>query len=124
MKNSIKLFAFVIIGALAMNSCTYENGPKLTLLPKKSRLCRTWSATKVEDNNGNALSLSGNSTITFKKDGTATNGTDSGTWAWGDGKKDVILKYGNASTTMEIKRLTTKELQLTDGTWTTYYDAK
>lgn len=61
MKNSIKLFVFVIIGALAINSCTYQDGPKLTLLPKKTRLCRQWVPDKTVDSNGN--------TSTATKDG-------------------------------------------------------
>lgn len=136
MKNSIKLLAFVVLGALATASCTYENGPKLTLLSKKARLCRQWKATKYEDSNGNSTNATDDgSYVEYKKDGSVTlhdggsNSDANGTWEWADGKKDVKITFSaggfSYSSTAEILRLTTKELQTKDGNGNiTYMDAK
>lgn len=136
MKNSIKLFAFIILGALATQSCTYEKGPKLTLLTKTARISRQWKTVKYEDSNGNTQNATDNgSYVEFTKDGvyTSHDGTFNidltGTWEFSSDKKNLKTSYQSGSFSFtsesEILRLTSSELQLKDSNGDiTYMEAK
>jgi len=133
MKTLKILFAILIIGA-ALSSCgKYEDGPKISLASKKSRLVNTWKLVQ-QIQNGVVLNLSGYSVVTdIKKDGSYTttysyggfSGTWVGTWQFSSDKESLIMTPNGSSTasTATILRLKSKELwtKEVDGT-DTYED--
>jgi hypothetical protein len=108
--------------AVTITSCNkYVDGPKLSLLTKKSRVCNTWVVEKFTE-----TSASGSSTdltsqfagyvLEIKKDGTytVTDGsfTDSGTWRLGEDKDDILMTSSAPNSTENgdrILRLKSKE---------------
>lgn len=122
MKTTLKLgFAAIIAVSAILSSCgKYEDGPKISLASKKSRLVNTWKLVQ-ETENGVVLNLSGYSVVTdIKKDGSYTttytygifSGTDVGTWQFSSDKESLIMTSNGSSTasTATILRLKSKEL--------------
>jgi len=123
---------FIIAGLIAVTgiaftatSCgKYEDGPKLSLLTKKSRLANEWVLESYEANGSDQTSTMqaflGNDYVwTIEKDGgytqvSSTNGINvSGTWEMGEDKDDVTFRPSSgSSTTFRILRLKSKELWL------------
>lgn len=110
--------------AFVMPSCKkYEDGPTVSLLTKKSRLCGEWVIDKYYVNDVDQTSLYmtlvGNNFVwEIEKDGTykqSGNGTDNGTWELGEDKDDVRFQSSAANSTevsYRILRLKSKELWL------------
>lgn len=117
------LIAFAGI-SVTFSSCNkYEDGPKLSLLTKKARLCGEWVVDQYYvndvDQTSNYVSLVGtNFEWNIKKDGTYTqsgNFSDNGTWELGEDKDDVRFKSSQANSqevSYRILRLKSKELWL------------
>jgi hypothetical protein len=119
------LFAILAIATLSIvfPSCgKYEEGPKISLASKKSRLQGDWKIKKymindVDQTAGYLLIVGNSSVIGIEKDGkyswTFTGGTAAGTWALGEDKDDVTFTPTSGSTTTNtyrILRLKSKEL--------------
>jgi hypothetical protein len=109
--------------AFTITSCNkYEDGPKFSLLTKKSRLANTWVVEEATSTSTNGTVTSTTSyfstyTLTIKKDGTYTstfgNFADNGTWTLGEDKDDIrFLSSASGSTedSYRILRLKSKEL--------------
>lgn len=127
---SLKLFSFALLAfAFVLGSCgKYEEGPAISLLPKKTRLAGVWKVEKYVDANGTeSTPASGDeSTWEFVKDGNfiaiAAGGgfsqTTEGTWEFSEDKESILITFsvGGFSVTdsTKILRLKNKELWLTD----------
>lgn len=132
-KFSRNLFmAASVVTILNFSSChKYEDGPGFTLKSKKGRLTGEWEVVKVTDKTGvNLLSFSGyDIEFEFQKDGdfrmkyaySYSGQTYSyvygGEWDWSSSKESVEVQIdgSNSIQTYDIRRLTSKELWLTDG---------
>ena len=122
MKNSKKLAYASLAGvaALTVNSCgKYEDGPKLSLLSKKTRVAGDWDVKSV---GSQVLGADYGLTMTFDKDGslkyTYTYGSSSysyaGSWDFSSDKENLVISIDGGIDTLEIKRLTNKEMWLDD----------
>ena len=122
MKNSKKLAYASLAGvaALTVNSCgKYEDGPKLSLLSKKTRVAGDWDVKSV---GSQVLGSEYNLTMSFDKDGSLTytysyaGYTESyaGSWDFSSDKENLVVTVGGDIDTLEIKRLTNKEMWLDD----------
>ena len=139
MKHLKFIIAILFAGALVTTSCSkYEDGPKLSLLTKKSRLCGDWKIQSVSytPNGGSETDITSfvNSAVgsayefQIEKDGNykqTGNVNESGTWKFGEDKDDVTFTpstAGSTADTYRILRLKSKELWLketaTDGSIT------
>jgi hypothetical protein len=123
MKKNIILGVFALLCIAFITSCNkYEDGPKISLLTKKSRLANDWvieSATKTTTSGSSTDITSGfnGQVLTIEKDEkyswTTSLGTDSGTWSLGEDKDDIrFLSSASGSTEVSyrILRLKSKEL--------------
>jgi hypothetical protein len=122
MKNSKKLAYASLAGvaALTVSSCgKYEDGPKLSLLSKKTRVAGDWEVKSV---GSQVLGADYGLTMTFDKDGSMkysyTYGTQSysyaGSWDFSSDKENLVITLDGDIDTLEIKRLTNKEMWLDD----------
>lgn len=128
MRKTIFTLTLFVAGATLLSSCgKYEEGPGLSLLPKKTRLTGTWEADKFVDSNGNESNAEG--TVTYEKDGdlsvTQDNITLTGTWEFNGDKSGIKSTFssGGFSFTGEVDiiRLTNKELITEDADGDQYY---
>lgn len=133
----IALFSMVALFiAASFSSCgKYEEGPGISLLPKKSRLANEWKVDKYVYADGTTVTPDENNTsvMTIEKDGTfksvntytvlgvSTTSEYEGTWAFeGDVNLISTVSYTIAgittlvSDTSEIVRLTKDELAFKD----------
>jgi hypothetical protein len=130
MKNKKKIAYASLAGvaALSVTSCgKYEDGPKFSLLSKKSRMVGTWDVISNTDSQTGATEnycQNGNYCIeiTMDKDNKLTQNlsdgsysyTYSGTWDFNSDKSELLWTIGGYTQKYEIKRLTNKELWLDD----------
>lgn len=134
------LIAFAGI-SVTFSSCNkYEDGPKLSLLTKKARLCNDWvidkylvnghDETDATDMTNSAQSTFGSDFVwSIKKDETYSstgNFPTTGTWKLGEDKDDVTFTPNSGSaSTYRILRLKSKELRLretnSNGTYNYWY---
>jgi hypothetical protein len=139
MKSLIYTILIFSIAIAFLSSCSkYEEGPNITLLTKKTRLCGDWMLYEVTDVFGNSIdstNYSENIYIdrdgTFKKTMTEYNAgsvvaTSSiyGSWKFVNEKEELALI--NVSQNIDLRytivRLSNYELKLLDeNTKTTYY---
>lgn len=116
------LFALLCV-AFTITSCNkYVDGPKLSLLTKKSRLANTWvveSATSTPSGGSSSdITASFNGyVLTIEKDGkyssTSSFGNDNGTWTLGEDKDDIRFMSsatGSTEVSYRILRLKSKEM--------------
>jgi hypothetical protein len=109
--------------AFTITSCNkYEDGPKFSLLTKKSRLANDWviesaTVTSANGSTNNITSGFSGQVLTIEKDGkytwTTSSGSDSGTWTLGEDKDDIRLissASGSQEISYRILRLKSKEL--------------
>ena len=110
----------VIAVTVILSSCgKYEDGPKMSLASKKSRIVNSWKLDKVIWN-GIDQPISGWTFVyDIKKDGSFTSSSTyavvsfsgTGTWEFSGDKESLITTYtGSTPTTVKITRLKTKEL--------------
>ena len=118
------ILKFGLVSVIAMtvlvSSCgKYEEGPKISLMTKKSRIVNSWKLVK-EIYNGVEQNLAGFTMVMdIKKDGsytaTITSGafsfSDTGTWQFSSDKESVITTPagGSSASTATILRLKSKE---------------
>ena len=123
---------FIAVLTLLVSSCgKYQDGPELSLLPKKFRLAGTWTVEKYVDVNGNETQDLINIEIKYEKDGTYSFKSNilslNGTWKFDDTKENILTSYTISVLTftdqVKILRLTNKELWVLDETSNTktYY---
>lgn len=107
-----------------MSSCgKYEEGPAISLLPKKTRLVNTWKVDQIIDQNGDVENVDNNTTYEFEDNNTyrvvSGNFNYSGEWEFAqeDEYLGITYSYGGLSFTSEdqILRLTRKELWIQQG---------
>lgn len=120
----INLIILVLSLGIFFNSCKkYEDGPTVSLKTKKMRLCRKWNLieTTLDGNTvlfGNYLytddyeyKTNGKYIITGEDARKAKPSYLEGTWSFSDKKEKLSLSiYTNSSETLNILRLTSKEL--------------
>ena len=122
MKTTLKFgIAVAIIVAAGLSSCgKYEEGPKLSLASKNSRMVNTWKLVKYMQN-GVDQNISGYTEVMeLKKDNSYTatitigslSATGTGTWAFSSDKTSLITTPtgSSTSTTSTILRLKSNEL--------------
>ena len=93
-----KLLLFVALITVAVTSCKkYDEGPRVSLASKKSRVANTWKYDEILVN-GKATNLSTNeinARLELTKDGGATytsgSTTGNGTWVFSDDKEDLTI---------------------------------
>ncbi len=122
MKTIIKLSAALLLVLSLNTGCKkYEDGPKISLASKKSRLCGDWKIQNVTLNGTDVTAatqaaLGANYVVDIEKDGSyKIQGAfaDSGTWKLGEDKDDVYFQSstpGALEVANRILRLKKKEL--------------
>jgi hypothetical protein len=119
MRTFLKLFIVLFIAVSVFESaCTkYPDGPKISLLSRKSRLINTWKVEKADINGTDVTSLYSGFIMDIKKDGTyaATTGTftDTGKWELGEDADDMYTTSdtpGSLEQAHRLLRLKSKEL--------------
>ncbi|MFY0644907.1 MAG: hypothetical protein JXR19_10610 [Bacteroidia bacterium] len=106
------------------SSCTYEDGPTISLKSKTGRLVGEWEIIELA---GNKVPSNTTYEMEFEKDGDFVLSFEysyggysysddlKGEWEWGNGKESVELEFEyGALYELEIKRLTNKELWAED----------
>ena len=144
MKNTklITLFAVLFIGTIMISCGKYEEGPGISLLPKKTRLQQKWKPVQNVDANGNINNIDDDgSYMEFVKEGTLNVynyslmslwGSDGaqGTWEFSEDKTQITINYTFAglidiNTTYTIVKLKINDLGLMDENGNkTYYEYK
>lgn len=131
MQNPTKVSLITICSAvIAFNfaSCKYEDGPKLTLKSKNSRLVGEWDGKIIA---GETLESDAEFILEFEDDGDmkvkfsysytyagttySYNYDELGSWSWEDNKETLELKIDSEVTELSITRLTSDELWAIDG---------
>ncbi|GAB4298668.1 MAG: hypothetical protein Kow0068_22470 [Marinilabiliales bacterium] len=132
MRKLVYVSALLITAALLISSCgKYEEGPKISLLSKKARLCKIWVPETIIINGYTLPTDSAglyDYQIAFEKDGSLSETygtiTINGTWEF-SGDVNIITTYSlagvSSSETHEILKLKNDELWLkhVQGTSTT-----
>ncbi|MBR9861244.1 hypothetical protein GYB22_10960 [bacterium] len=120
--NSKSTLAIIGLAAILINiaSCTYPEGPSFSLKTKKSRLVGIWNTTDADGVQLNGARL----LLEFKSDGTlhyiirdkenTAEERNFGEWKWESDKEEIEIDINNTEFTLEIRRLTNKELFLED----------
>ncbi|MCB9196608.1 MAG: hypothetical protein H6598_10325 [Flavobacteriales bacterium] len=112
-KVSFLIMLAVLLGSVSLTSCgKYEEGPGVSVLPKKSRLQQKWRPIESVNSSGTVTQIdSDGSYIEFVKGGEFKAYAGSvdlgyaGTWEFNDDKTGIVLTYtfGGFSTTSESK---------------------
>lgn len=120
-----KIFAFVLSAVICMTLLTgcskFEEGPKFSILSKKSRLCKTWKFTSVTVLSSGTIITAWFEDITwdFEKNGDYTEMVGSsgvsGEWEF-TGDTGLKVTQNSNVTTLTIIRLAKKEFILQDDT--------
>jgi len=126
MKTYKKLLLIIVALVFTFAGCKkYEDGPTISLLPKKWRVDNTWKIDKVLENGQDVTSaynaILPGYTMEMKKDNTYTDNytggsASTGKWAF-DSKKESITMTpdgGSSATTLKILKLKNSEMWLTD----------
>lgn len=121
------LLTLLVLGTL--NSCTYEDGPQLSLRSKKSRLMGKWLRESPEVTEGSSVftefkddnKMAGGGTYTDLNGEVQAYSSD-GEWEWLDDKKQVKIIWGPVDfNVLTIRRLTNSEFWfMYDGDDTVY----
>ena len=122
MKTSHKYSLASIVSAVIIfnfTSCKYEDGPKISLKSKTSRLVGEWEVKKLD---GNKLGKGEGIEFEFEKEGdchfTYSYSYDSytyaytlhGDWEWDNSKESITIDLDDFDPTFDVKRLTNSEL--------------
>ncbi len=121
-----KTIIITCIAALGFAGCKYEEGPSISLTPKKERMENTWDIVSASDEGEDVSDSYDNYTLVLAKDGDATltakysygpfsyTGTTNGTWEFKNNKEDVSFDFedDDADQDYQILKLTTDELWL------------
>lgn len=116
--NGKLLMALTVIVVFNFTQCKYEDGPKISLRTKTSRLTGEWEVVKVDNER-----ITGNTfTMEFEKGGDFTwsynyggvSYSYHGEWEWEDGKETIDLTVDGENMEFDVKRLTNDELWFED----------
>ncbi len=127
MKTFLKIaLVTLIIGSVSFASCKkYEDGPAISLIPKKARLANTWAVEKYLENGVDKTSdyrqFVTSESFIIDKSGTWTmsettilgNFSDAGSWELINSKEDLKTlsnQSGSTADTVQIIRLKSNEL--------------
>jgi len=127
MKTNKKLLLMIFTLIIAFSGCKkYEEGPTISLSPKKWRVVNTWKIDKVlfngQDITSTYIALLPNFSLELKNDNsyvmsyTGGSSAEVGTWDF-DSKKENLLMTPNGNSTSsksEIIRLAGNEMWLRD----------
>ena len=124
MKTTFKIgFAAIIVASTLFSSCgKYDDGPKISLASKKSRICRAWTIEKFVDGATGTETpcTAGCGNIEYLKDGTYKNGgylVVNTKWQFSSDKDKLEIIFGTTTvSTDNIIRLTSKEFWVRDET--------
>ena len=120
-KNLVAIATAVVV--FNFTSCTYEDGPKISLKSKTGRLVGEWEVTKLA---GDKVGSDVEYEMEFEKDGDflfslsysyygyTYDYTSKGSWEWGNDKESIELDLDGDPYEFDIKRLTNKELWMED----------
>ena len=64
------ILSFFLIGFLFTSCYKYEEGPRISLLSRKARLCNEWRVSTYLDNGTDKTNAEETITLTIEKDGT------------------------------------------------------
>ncbi|MFY0644905.1 MAG: copper resistance protein NlpE N-terminal domain-containing protein [Bacteroidia bacterium] len=117
--------AAIATAAIVFNfsSCTYEDGPTISLKSKTGRLVGEWEITQFAGENVPSgveyeMEFEKNGDfafhITYDYYGYSYSYDSEGEWEWGSGKESVELDLDGDTYEFQIKRLTNKELWMED----------
>jgi len=121
------LLSFLVVGVLVTSCYKYEEGPRISLLSRKARLCNEWVLQTYLDNGTDKTVAGETTTLTIEKDGTYSISTvrnemgqvqsefSHGTWAFQDAKGQVVMtdsQEGAFPLTYDILELRNSNLQL------------
>lgn len=113
-----KLLVFGFLLAIFGACSKYPEGPKFSLLTKKSRLAGVWDLQETVDPSGQVYSDPNNYLMTIKKNRTMSieigSGSYSGTWEFFVDDEQVRFAYNGIYDQYRIIRLAKKELWLQD----------
>lgn len=121
------LLSFFVIGLLFTSCYKYEEGPRLSLLSRKARLCNEWRLETYLDNGTDKTDPTETVTLTIEKDGTYSISSvrnalgqiqsdfSHGTWMFQDAKGQIVMtdsQTGAIPMTYDILELRNSHLQL------------
>ena len=114
--NTRYIILLVLLIGFSYQSCKkYENGPLISFISKTERLTGYWESDVIYIDNEEWEIQSGAVFYEINKDGTYHKVFESGTWTFDEDKEKLIFTSNIGDvTTMEILRLTKKELWLQD----------
>lgn len=124
----MKAILFIITIGFLFTSCyKYEEGPRISLLSRKARLCNEWVLETYLDNGTDKTDAGETTTLTIENDGTYSISTvrnemgqiqsefSHGTWVFQDAKGQVVMtdsQEGSIPLTYDILELRNSNLQL------------
>jgi hypothetical protein len=121
------LFSLLVIGFVFTSCYKYEEGPRISLLSRKARLCNEWVLQTYLDNGTDKTVAGETTTLTIENDGTYSISTvrnemgqvqsefSHGTWVFQDAKGQVVMtdsKEDAIPLTYDILELRNSNLQL------------
>ncbi len=125
--NMKAISSFFLIGFLVTSCYKYEEGPRISLLSRKARICNEWRLGTYLDNGTDKTNLDETTTLTIEKDGTYSISTvkselgqlqstfSHGTWVFQNGQGQIIMtgsQTGATPVTYDILELRNSQLQL------------
>jgi hypothetical protein len=128
MKNFKNLTYLTLAGttAIGVSSCgKYEDGPNFSLRSKKARVVGDWNlktigSTVLDDNYGTTVNMEFDKNGSFTQTINYSYGTYNysysyaGDWDFSSNKEHLLITADGNTDTLEIKRLTNKEMWLDD----------
>lgn len=122
MNKQLKLIGLALSTALVVTSCKYEEGPIISVRPKKERLENTWKVEEVRDGDQDRTEDFDHYELRLTSDGNAELRAEyfdvqfetNGIWEFKNSKEDIYIDYENddADRNYEIIKLKEKELWL------------
>jgi hypothetical protein len=121
------LLSLFIVGFIFTSCYKYEEGPRVSLLSRKARLCNEWVLETFLDNGTDKTNSEETTTLTIERDGTYSISTvrnemgqvqsefSHGTWVFQDAKGQVVMtdsQEGAIPITYDILELRNSNLQL------------
>jgi len=124
----MKALLSLIVVVFILASCyKYEEGPRISLLSRKARLCNEWVLDTYLDNGTDKTNTGETTTLTIEKDGTYSISTvrnemgqvqsefSHGTWVFQNAKGQVVMtdsQEGSTPVIYDILELRNSTLQL------------
>ena len=121
------ILSLLLIGFVFTSCYKYEEGPRISLLSRKARLCNEWKLETYLDNGTDKTDAGATTTLTIEKDGTYSisivrnelgqlqSEFSHGTWYFQDAKGQIVMtdsQEGAIPVTYDILELRSSNLQL------------